>query len=252
MTHVAITGASQGLGEALARELAASGADVTLVARRRDVLEALAAELPTRTHVAAHDLTDVEHAADWIAPAEEALGPIDVLISNAGLLTLGDAATMDAADADRMMAINLLTPMRLVRAVLPGMLARKKGTLVNVTSMAAHVTLPGWLHQSVSKRGSAAFSEGLARELEGTGVNVLTVYPGPIDTPMTRGGLAAYDGGADQLPLGDPATFARRVREDIEAGGTTLYYPRIYRFARWFPTVAGWMGRTFTPSLKSS
>lgn len=249
--HVAITGASQGLGEALARELARAGADVTLVARRRDALEKLAAELPTRSFVVAQDLTDVERAAAWVPEAESALGPIDVLVSNAGLLTLGAAATFDGAEADRMMAINVLAPMRLVRAVLPGMLARKRGTIVNVTSMAAWVSLPGWLYQTASKTASAAFSEGLKRELEGTGVHVLTVYPGPTDTPMTRGGIDVYGKEAliTKLPLGDPATFARRVRAAIERRSARIFYPRIYALARWFPRISGWLARAFAPRL---
>ena len=75
------------------------------------------------------DLADPAHAADWIPKAEEALGPIDVLVSNAGLLTLGAVATFDPEEGERMMAINLLSPARLFRTVLPGMLARKRGVI---------------------------------------------------------------------------------------------------------------------------
>src|SRR3954468_6382003 len=128
--HVAVTGASSGIGEAVARAFAANGAKVTLVARRREVLEKIAGELPGESFVATQDLTDHAHAADWIPKAEEALGRIDVLVCNAGLLTLGAGATFDPEEGERMMAINLLSPARLIRAVLPGMLARKKGVIV--------------------------------------------------------------------------------------------------------------------------
>ncbi|MCA9720296.1 MAG: SDR family NAD(P)-dependent oxidoreductase, partial [Myxococcales bacterium] len=92
--HVAVTGASTGIGEAIARELASAGASVTLVARRRARLEQLAGELP-RAHVVTRDLADLTQAADWIDEAERALGPIDVLINNAGVQIIGATADGD-------------------------------------------------------------------------------------------------------------------------------------------------------------
>src|SRR4029079_8776147 len=215
--HVAVTGASSGIGEAIAREFARAGADVTLVARRKEILERIAKELPGRSFVAAHDLTDPARAADWIPPAETALGPIDVLISTAGFLTLGQVVSFDPEEGERMLNINLLTPARLMRAVLPGMLERKSGVIVNVTSIAAVVALPGWVYQASSKAGSATFSEALRAELKGTGVHVLTVYPGLTDTPMAQGGLDAYGrkGLAGMMPLGSAATLAKRLRRAI-------------------------------------
>lgn len=249
--HVAITGASSGIGEALAREFSRAGADVTLVARRKELLAKIAAELAGRSFVAVQDLTDPAHAADWIAPAETALGPIDVLISNAGLLTLGSVATFDPVEGERMFNINLLTPARLMRAVLPQMLARKSGVIVNVTSMAAVVPLVDWIYQSASKTGSATFSETLRIELKGTGVHVMTVYPGMTDTPMTQGGLDAYGrkGLAALIPLGDTATMARRLRRAIENRRARLVYPRFYALARWFPRISRWLSARFAPRL---
>lgn len=252
--HVAITGASSGLGMAVAREMSAHGADVTLVARRRPALEQLAAELRGRSHVAPHDLADPTHAADWIADAERALGPIDVLVSNAGSLTLGPVATFDPAVGEAMMALNLLSPVRLMRAVLPAMLARGSGVVVNVTSVAALVTPPGWIYQSAGKRGSAAFSEALAVEVAGSGVHVMTVYPGMTDTPMTQAGLEVYgeSGLVKLVPLGDPAEFARRLRRAIAARRRRMTYPRTYAVLRAFPRTAQLFASLLSPRLPAT
>ena len=150
-----------------------------------------------------------------------------------------------------MLNINLLTPARLMRAVLPGMLARKSGVIVNVTSIAAVVALPGWVYQASSKAGSATFSEALRAELKGTGVHVLTVYPGLTDTPMAQGGLDAYGrkGLAGMIPLGDAATLARRLRRAIERRRARMFYPRFYAVTRWFPGVSRWFGERFAPRI---
>jgi short-subunit dehydrogenase len=250
--HVAVTGASSGIGEAVAREFARAGASVTLVARRKERLEAIASELGTRTFVAPQDLADTAHAADWIAGAEAALGPIDVLVSNAGLLTLGAVASLDPNEGDAMVAINLLAPIRLIRSVLGGMLRRKSGVIVNVTSLAALVAIPDWAYQAASKAGSAVFSETLSTELKGSGVHVLTVYPGMTDTPMTQGGLDAYGrkGMTRLIPLGNAATLAKRLRRAVERRRTRLIYPRYYTFARWFPLLSRWFANRFAPRLQ--
>lgn len=251
--HVAITGASSGLGEAMAREFARTGAKVTAVARRREVLEKLCGELGGQTHVAAVDLADTAHCCEWIAGAEAALGPIDVLISNAGVMSLGPVAQLDPAEAQKMIALNYLAPVALLRAMLPKMLERRSGVLVNVTSMAALVTLPGWIYQSSSKTASATFSEALRREVRGSGVHVLTVYPGMTDTPMTQGGLDRYgrSGLVKLLPLGTPAGFARTVRRSVERRSARAFYPAPYALARWFPGIARWLSTAVTPPLKA-
>ena len=249
--HVAITGASSGIGEAIARELARAGNSITLVARRRDALERIARELGTSTFVAVQDLADTERAADWVGPAEAALGPIDVLVSNAGFLVLGNVADFDPDEAERTMKVNLLAPARIIRAVLPGMLARRSGVIVNVTSLAALVAIPGWVHQAASKTGSAVLSEALRVELRGSGVHVLTVYPGMTDTPMAQGGLDLYGrkGLAARIPLGDAAQLADRLRRAIERRRARLVYPRFYAVVRWFPRLSRWIAERFAPRL---
>jgi short-subunit dehydrogenase len=174
-----------------------------------------------------------------------------VLVSNAGFLTMGALATFDADEGERMLSINLRSPVRLMRAVVPGMLARKSGVIVNVTSVAAIVGMPGWTYQAASKAGSAMFSETLRGELRGTGVHVLTVYPGLTDTPMTQGGLSAYGraGLAAKIPLGNSTEMARRLRRAIERRQARMFYPRYYAFLRWFPRVSAWFSERFAPRL---
>ncbi len=252
--HAVVTGASAGIGEALVRELSRRGYDVTLVARRRDVLERIASELSTRTHVVVRDLTDVEAAPSLLEEAEAALGPIDVFVSNAGFMTLGAVATFDPKEAERLVAINFLTPIRLLGAALPKMIARGRGTVVNVTSIAAFVAPPGWAHQSATKTASAIFSETLRSELRGTGVHALTVYPGLNDTAMKHDGLSSYesDGIVKYLPVGDPATFARKICEGIAKKKRRIVFPTFYWLVRWFPRISQCLSDRFAPRLGPS
>ena len=249
--HVVITGASSGIGEALAREFAQHGAQITLVARRRGRLEKIASELGTKTYVAVTDLADTARAADFLEGAVDALGPIDVLVSNAGFLTVGPVASFDPEEGQRMLAVNLASPTRLMQAVLPSMLERRNGVIVNVTSVAAFVTLPGWAYQSASKTASALFSETLRGELEGTGVHVLTVYPGLTDTPMAQGGLDTYGrkGLATMIPLGSAETLAKRLYRAVERRKKRMIYPRYYAVVRWFPRISAWFTALFAPRV---
>ena len=253
--HVAVTGASSGIGEAIAREFAAHGAAVTLVARRRERLEVLAAELE-RAHVVAHDLSDPERAADWIAGAEAALGPIDVLVNNAGIQIVSRTEEVDPGHGDKLLKLNVLAPMRLTLAVLPAMLARGAGTIVDVASLAALAPTPSMYHYNASKGALAAASESLRGELRGTGVHVVCVYPGPVKTAMADAAMASYgDVRAGQLahmPTGDTATLARKVRRAVERREARVIYPGIYRLARWFPGTTRWVLDRLSPKPESN
>ena len=110
--HVVVTGASAGIGEAIARELGRAGASLTLVARRKEKLDALARELGGKTHIVQADLSDTARCCDWIAAAEAALGPIEVLVNNAGAQIVGDLVTCDPEKGEEMMRLDLFTPMR--------------------------------------------------------------------------------------------------------------------------------------------
>src|SRR5262245_11277040 len=172
--HVAITGASSGIGESLARELARAGHKLTLVARRRELLEKLAKDLGG-VHVAPKDLSDPTTATDWIAAAEAANGPIDVLVNNAGIENNGPFERIETIEPTRLLRTNLETPIVLARHLVTGMIARGSGTIVNVASVAAIAPMPMQALYAASKAGMSTWSEALRHELRGTGVNVLTV-----------------------------------------------------------------------------
>jgi short-subunit dehydrogenase len=235
--HVAITGASSGIGDALARELGKAGAKLTLVSRREDLLRTLGKECGGEVHIAAHDLADVDRATDWIKPAEEVLGPIDVLINNAGIQVIGKFWEQSDERLDSMFRVNLLTPMKLTKEVLPGMIARGEGTIVDISSKAA----------------LAGGSESLRGELRKTGVHVVTVYPGPIDTPMGRNGYAAYEESFSTraTPMGYVGPLARLVRRAIEKKRARVIYPRLYALARYFPNTTRYFLDHFTPAPRA-
>jgi short-subunit dehydrogenase len=246
--HVAITGASSGIGAAVARAFGAAGASLSLVARRRDRLEVLAAGLD-RCFIVEHDLSDPERAVAWLEPAQDALGPIDVLVNNAGVQIFGPTSETDLEQGEALLRTNLLTPLRLIRAVLPSMLARRSGTLVDIASMAALAPTPGLTWYNASKAGLAAASEALRGELRGTGVHVVTVYPGIIETAMAE---AAIGAAAPSLmlrlqPRGDADELARRIRRAVERRKNRVIYPRFNALARWFPTVTRWLMDRYTP-----
>jgi len=251
--HVAITGASVGIGEALAHAFAREGASLSLVARRKERLDAIAGALAgTKVFVHEADLSVSERAADWIAPAEEALGPIDVLINNAGVQHIEPAELADVEGGERLLRLNVFTPLRLVRAVLPGMIARGRGTIVDIASMAAITPMPGMYYYNASKGALANASEGLRGELRGTGVHVVTVYPGPVDTDMGRNGYEKYEPSlATRLsPVGRADELARLVVRAVLRRRARVVYPRSYGVALLFPRLSRWFTARFSPPVK--
>ncbi|TKC98806.1 SDR family NAD(P)-dependent oxidoreductase [Polyangium fumosum] len=250
--HVAITGASVGIGEALARAFAAKGAVVSLVARRKERLDAIARELSGRAFLHQADLSRPECATDWIAPAEKELGPIDVLVNNAGVQNVEPTELAGVDAGEMLLRLNVLTPLRLTRAVLPGMLARRSGAIVDIASMAAITPMPGMYYYNASKGALANASEGLRGELRGTGVHVVTVYPGPVDTDMGRKGYEKYEPSltARLSPVGTADGLARLVVRAVERKKARVVYPRSYGVALWFPRIARWVTSRFSPPIK--
>src|ERR1700749_4183716 len=177
---VVLTGASQGLGVLMARSLAAEGADLVLAARSEDKLKAVALSLPpgTRVHIQPTDVTSAKGRAGLVARAIAEFGRIDVLINNAAVEELAVFAEQDPAALERILSTNLLAPMQLTRAVLPEMLARGSGHVVNIASLAGRTGMPYGAAYSGSKGGLAEWSISLAAELRDSGVAVSVICPG--------------------------------------------------------------------------
>jgi short-subunit dehydrogenase len=247
--HALITGASSGIGAALARELHARGAEVTVVARRHALLARLAAELGERCQLIACDIAAAPVGA-WLGDAE-GFGPIDVLINNAGTQSAGlfDASELDVGR--RMIDVDLLAPLALARRVIPGMVARGRGTVVNIASVAAIAPPPGMAWYAAAKAGLAAFSESLRAELRGTGVHVLTVYPGPIDNGSAQQSYEVYGRTsiAGRLPMGSAHALAAEIRRAMEKRRTRLIYPRIYALAWWTAPIARALVSLMAPKI---
>lgn len=249
MAHVVVTGASSGIGEALVREWVAAGAKVTMVARRKELLDALRAELGDAVRVVVADLGDPAQATSWIDAAVAELGPIDVLVNNAGVQIIAPTADVDVARMRFLLEVDLLTPLAIIAVVLPQMIARKSGAIVNVSSLAGMAPTPGMTHYSAAKAGLAAASECMRAEVRRSGVHVVTVYPGPVDTPMAKAAYAIVPPtmAVRMLPEGNPAQLARRVRAAVEHRRARVIYPRAYAVARHTPAMTRMMLDAFTP-----
>ena len=251
--HVAITGASSGIGEAIAREFARAGAKLTLVARRRDLLDRIAKETGASCHVITKDLSDHEHAADWIAESEAALGPIDVLVDNAGIELIARSEELDVLEGEKLLRLNLLAPLRITRAVLPSMLARRAGTIVDVASVAGLCATNGYAWYGASKAGLAMASETLRAEVAPHGVHVVTVYPGPVHSDMAVRAVEALEPSASTnlAPWGRSDELARLVRKAVEKKKARVIYPRFYTITRWFPGLARFIADRAAPRPKA-
>jgi len=177
-----VTGASSGIGAAIARTFGRLGWAVAIGARRTDRLEEVGhdiAHVGGRAFAHALDITQPESIDTFFAAAEAALGPIDVVVNNAGIGIPGLLHELDVADIQREVATNLLGPMLVVRRALPAMLARRRGDFVFISSMNVVAPRPLQLGYTASKAGLEGMAHALRMELEGTGVRSIIVRPGP-------------------------------------------------------------------------
>ena len=202
-----VTGASGGIGGAIARTLCAQGATLCVAGRNRAALDALAAELGDRAHVVESDLSDPGAADRSLTAAEDAMGGVDILVNNAGLARDGLAMRVRDDDWRAVLEVNLTATFRLSRGVLRGMLRARWGRIVNITSIVGATGNPGQTSYAASKAGIVGMSKALAAEVATRGITVNCVAPGYVATAMTEGmDDARREALYRQIPAGRPGT----------------------------------------------
>lgn len=180
-----VTGASGGIGGAIARCLHGQGAGVVLSGTRREALEALAADLGERTWVMTCNLADPAEAEALVGRIEAEAGQLDILVNNAGLTRDGLALRMKDEDWQQVIDVNLTAAFRLSRASLKGMMKRRWGRIVGITSIVGVTGNPGQANYAASKAGLIGMTKSLAQEVASRGITVNCVAPGMIETAMT-------------------------------------------------------------------
>lgn len=219
-----ITGASTGLGSELAKQLAAKGYRLALVARRLSLLEDLARELagPGREiFVYQADVVKWEEIKQVIAQAEKDLGPIDLLIANAGVAIDSPVRDFDVQKAREVYEVNVIGLMQTIAAALPAMIERRRGHIVGVSSLASYFSIPRTYAYCASKAAASAHLDGLRLELYPFGIKVSKVCPGFIRTPMTAKNRF-------KMPmLMDPEEAVRTMIAGIEKGEEVINFPKV-------------------------
>jgi NADP-dependent 3-hydroxy acid dehydrogenase YdfG len=182
--RIAITGASSGIGEATAEKLAAEGAQVALGARRKDRIDAVAERIGDSAHAFEVDVTDEDAAIGFIDAAAEAMGGLDGLINNAGVMLLGPVGGADTDEWRRMIEVNLLGLLYCTHAALPKMQENGGGHIVNVSSVAGRTANLGSAVYNMTKWGVTGFSEGLRQEALHSDIRVTCLEPGFVETEL--------------------------------------------------------------------
>ena len=215
--HVLLTGGSRGIGPYIARALLSRGANLTLAARSEEDLARVRDELgPDRVAIAAGDVSVEADREKMLVGAEEAFGPIGVLVNNAGIESVLPFPEFEEDEIRRVIDVNLEAPIQLTRLVVPGMIERGKGHVVNISSLSGMTGPPYHTIYSSTKHGLVGFSAALRNELKGTGVSASVICPGYI----TEAGMFAEERGLEPPKKsgawGTPRDVARAVVRAIE------------------------------------
>ncbi len=228
-TKVLVTGASRGIGEALARAFAERGCNLGLVARSEQELRELADSLPGTDHQPVPaDVTD----AGALAAAVERFGQVDVAVANAGIAHYIPFADLPLDLAEQMTSVNWLGTLYTVKAVLPGMVERGRGHIVVIASAASHRSFPQASVYGATKAAQRGFADALRHELADTGVSVTLVYPGEIRTHLhahERERMPDWYHVDQAVP---PEPLAKRVVQAVEEDRREVYYPPIIKLLR--------------------
>lgn len=256
--HVFITGAATGIGEstidAILEKVPSAG--FTIADKNQQALQQLCEKLTRRgvhNHGIACDLTDIEGIPDIVKRSREQMGEVELLVNNAGVMLVEDFNSQSWQQAMLTINLNLLAPARLMKEVLPSMLERDKGGVINIASMAGKTLMHGCAWYGASKAGIGQISEITGMEIEGSNVHILTVYPGPIDTNLAAGARANLEENlaARVMPVGNRETLARKMVKAFFEKQHVLAYPEIYDTARHFHTLSAWFARKLSPRTRS-
>jgi short-subunit dehydrogenase len=221
-----VTGASSGIGAGLAEALAERGAVVGICARRADLLSDVVGRCMKHSpdsRMWVVNLADINAVDQLAVDVQDAFGGIDLLVNNAGIPKRRQVTALDIDTITAVMHVNYLSPIRLTMALLPQMLARGAGTIVNISSIAAKLSAPGEAAYDASKAALTAYSEAMAVDLWNTGVNVMVVYPGVIDTEL----FSLPDNDVPDLPIeAEPVSVAvDAILAGLEAGAAQVFVP---------------------------
>ncbi len=249
-THVLVTGAAGAIGAAVARAMRAAwpGTQLALLDRDAAAMEPLAAELGDATchGVDLRDLDGLPAAVERIAERS----PLDGLVNCAGIMRVKHVASWQWEEARDLLAVDLLAPLRLQDLVVHGMVERGRGLIINIASMAGKVPLKGCTYYGASKAGLAMASEIARADLEPQGIQVLTVYPGPVRSALEQGARDAYGGGGlfwRLAPPGEAAELASRIMQAIERDDPRVIYPRLYGVGWSATNLARWIALSYGP-----
>lgn len=213
-----VTGATGGIGEAIARTMHAAGAEVALSGRRVEKLEALASELGGRTHIVPCDLADPDQADALVGQTIEAAGKIDILIANAGVTRDKLLMQMKDEDFQDIIRVNLESYFRLCRKAVRPMMKARGGRIIGIASIVGVTGNPGQSNYCASKAGMIGFTKSLAQEVASRGITANTIAPGFIESPMTE----VLPEAQKELLLGQIPSGRLGLGQDIAAAAVYL------------------------------
>lgn len=256
-----ITGASSGIGEALAREFSKQGAKLILTARRKDRLEKLAQELGTeKTKILPLDLENFSQAEEWVTAALSFFGTIDVLVNNAGVSQRALSEKMPFSLDQKMVNVDLLSPIALTKALLPHFISKKSGRIIVTSSLMAYLELPGNASYACVKHGINGYFYSLRYELKKYNILVQVLEPGFVKTEVTLNALTASGKPYAKMESThanamSAEKFSKKAMKAILSGKVEIQIAGKERLAVWvkrfFPCVYRWLIETlFSKVLK--
>ncbi|QKJ88491.1 Short-chain dehydrogenase [Paramixta manurensis] len=222
-----VTGGGSGIGSAIATLFAQQGAQLALIDLNLDASQPLAETLQRETGLRCialqADVTDEAALKRCVAETEERLGPVDILINCAGINVFRDPLTMEDADWQRCLAVNLKGPWNGIRAVLPGMVARQYGHIVNIASVHGHKIIPGAFPYPVAKHGLIGLTRSLGVEYASQGIRINSISPGLIMTPAAEAWLESCDDPTAERQRQTDILPCKRIGEPVEVAYTALF-----------------------------